>query len=932
MPEPTRIAERYEIIDELGRGGFAVVYKARDTVLDRIVALKVLKAHVAENVTFVQRFEQEARTAARFDHPHIVTVFEVGQEAGHHYIAMNYLPGRGLDEALAEADGPLPLEQVIAIVDQVADALDYTHRRGSVHRDVKPSNVRLSDEGHATLLDFGIVRAADGTRLTTTGETMGTPQYMSPEQAEGQEIDHRSDIYSLGVMAYQMCTGKAPFDDVSPVVVLRLHADKAPPPLHELNPDLPASVEQVLLKALAKEPDERYQSAGDFARALREAGLPQAQAERKRRAEAAALSRPAKARHGLSPRIIAVLSAGGFIVLACLVVGLVVGRRLLWGGAEETPRPAAESPTTSAPTRAPTEMPAPTSRPTREPAGPPAGEFPAGEPWTRPADGMVMVYVPGGTFPMGSGSGDSDEQPVHDVTLDAFWIDQTEVTNAQYVLCVADGDCEESGSADDARYNGDEYPVVSVSWHAAAAYCEWTGARLPTEAEWEYAVRGPEGHRYPWGDHDPTDGLTLYGDPSAQHTAPVGGFPDGASWCRALDMAGNVYEWVADWYGDYPSGPQTNPTGPQTGEERVLRGGSFVVNADRLRGAARSPNPPDTYFQGGGFRCATGPSPEPTASPAPTSAPTREPTDMPSPTSTPTGETAGPPTSEFPAGEPWTRPADGMVMVYVPGGTCTMGSDDDGVDNAIQVCNKYYGKYYGNCEWGLFEGEQPAHDVMLDAFWIDQTEVTNAQFAAFLNDQGNQTGEAIRLDLANEDWLIQQSGSEFQPKSGYADHPVIGISWSGAAAYCKWAGARLPTEAEWEYAARGPERYTFPWGETFDGTRLNFCDANCDQTWGVSEHDDGYKETAPVGSFRSGVSWCGALDMAGNVWEWVADWYGDYPAGLQMNPTGPGNGDSRVLRGGSWFNSPHIVRSAYRPRFAAGYAHTSIGFRCARDS
>jgi serine/threonine protein kinase/outer membrane protein assembly factor BamB len=262
---------RYETIEEVGRGGFALVYKARDTVLDRIVALKVLHAHVAENPMFALRFLQEGRTAAQFSHPNIVTIYEVGEETGQQYIAMNYLPGRGLDERLAEAEGPLPLEQVVSIVNQVADGLDYIHQRGVVHRDVKPSNVMLSDEDHATLLDFGIVRAAEGTQLTTVGEKMGTPQYMSPEQAEGKEIDHRSDLYALGVMAYQMCTGQTPFDDVSPLVVLRLHPDKAPPSPQELNPDLPPQVGQVLLKVLSKRPDERYQSAGAFAKALREA-------------------------------------------------------------------------------------------------------------------------------------------------------------------------------------------------------------------------------------------------------------------------------------------------------------------------------------------------------------------------------------------------------------------------------------------------------------------------------------------------------------------------------------------------------------------------------------------------------------------------------------------------------------------------------------
>jgi serine/threonine protein kinase len=189
----------------------------------------VLHLHIAEDQGFVQRFTQEARTAARLRHPHIATVFEVGEEGGQHYLAMTFLPGRTLDRLLKTASQPLPLEQTVAIVEQIAGALDYVHARGLVHRDVKPSNIIVDEAGQATLLDFGIVRAADGTRLTTGGALMGTPQYMSPEQAEAQDIDHRSDVYALGVVAYQMCTGQAPFDAVSPVVVLRHHADKPPP-------------------------------------------------------------------------------------------------------------------------------------------------------------------------------------------------------------------------------------------------------------------------------------------------------------------------------------------------------------------------------------------------------------------------------------------------------------------------------------------------------------------------------------------------------------------------------------------------------------------------------------------------------------------------------------------------------------------------------
>jgi serine/threonine protein kinase len=175
---------KYETLKEIGRGGFAVVYRARDTELDRIVALKVLHPRLTTDPKFIQRFHQEARAAAGLHHSHIVTVYEVGGDAGQHFLAMTFLPGRTLDKRLAQGPIPMSIEQAISIVEQVAGALDRIHEQGLVHRDVKPGNITVDDAGQATLLDFGIVRAAEGTRLTTTMAVLGTPEYRAPEQAE----------------------------------------------------------------------------------------------------------------------------------------------------------------------------------------------------------------------------------------------------------------------------------------------------------------------------------------------------------------------------------------------------------------------------------------------------------------------------------------------------------------------------------------------------------------------------------------------------------------------------------------------------------------------------------------------------------------------------------------------------------------------------
>jgi formylglycine-generating enzyme required for sulfatase activity len=292
--------------------------------------------------------------------------------------------------------------------------------------------------------------------------------------------------------------------------------------------------------------------------------------------------------------------------------------------------------------------------------------------------------------------------------------------------------------------------------------------------------------------------------------------------------------------------------------------------------------------------------------------------------------------------EPTTEPAprrtrirlsDGMAMVYVPSGEFVMGSTDEEVDEALQLCNKVH----NDCQRTWFKNEQPAHTVALDPFWIDRTEVTNAQFAAFLNEQGDEAeGEMswlnVWLDLESDYCLIEQVGGKFRPKNGYADHPMILVSWYGAATYCQWAGGRLPTEAEWEYAARGPDRPMYPWGDTFDGARLNYCDANCTfERWKDSVYDDGYARTAPVGNYLGGESWCGAVDMAGNVWEWVADWYAEdtYARSPSRNPQGADSGQFRVQRGGSWINDMKDMRSALRNRYPSSWQDHAVGFRCA---
>ena len=237
-------------------------------------------------------------------------------------------------------------------------------------------------------------------------------------------------------------------------------------------------------------------------------------------------------------------------------------------------------------------------------------------------DGAEMVYVPAGDFTMGSSAEDiewvmtqswcsdcqrvwfDDEQPAHEVYLDALWIYKHEVTNKQYRLCISAGECE--GDLDD--YPADDYPTVAINWFEADAFCQWAGGRLPTEAEWEKAARGTDGRRYPWGEDSPTCSPAQYGH-CLGGTVPVGSFPKDASPYGALDMAGNVWEWVADWYDPdyYVSSPGSNPTGPSTGINRVVRGGSCGLNKRFLHSSCRFEFNPGSRWKDGGFRCVVEP-------------------------------------------------------------------------------------------------------------------------------------------------------------------------------------------------------------------------------------------------------------------------------------------------------------------------------------
>jgi len=260
---------RYRVLERIGSGGMAEVFCAEDTHLHRRVAIKVLHRRFAEDPAFVERFRREASSAAGLQHPHVVNVFDRGEHDGTYYIAMEQLDGRSLKEVIA-AEAPMPQERAIDLGIQILEAAGFAHRRGIVHRDFKPHNVIVDDQDRAKVTDFGIARAG-ASEMTETGSILGTAQYLSPEQAQGQDVDERSDLYSIGVVLYEMLTGRLPFDGDSAVAIAVKHVSEAPPRIAALRPDIHPGLEAAVMRALVKDPAERWASADELMAALQAA-------------------------------------------------------------------------------------------------------------------------------------------------------------------------------------------------------------------------------------------------------------------------------------------------------------------------------------------------------------------------------------------------------------------------------------------------------------------------------------------------------------------------------------------------------------------------------------------------------------------------------------------------------------------------------------
>jgi formylglycine-generating enzyme required for sulfatase activity len=704
----------FQVQGEIARGGAGVVYRALDPNTQRVVALKVLHGGGFANPLPRKRFEREALALAKVRHPNVVAIHSYAfSEGGEPYVVMELVEGESLQERL-DRHGKLGPDEALDVVLLLCDALVACHTGGVLHRDLKPDNVLVAEDGALKLTDFGLARDTDPstsrTQLTVQGQFLGSPGYWAPEQARGQvdRVGVRTDVYGLGAILFALLTGRPPHQGGSLVEIMS-SLERGTPPPSSSSPAISADLDRVVARALASDPEDRYASV----EALR------ADLRRVRRGEplegSGLVARPRMV--AAATLLLGVLGAGGAVLLtgdgeppaastaatedaarATLTLDPVPAgphrsqTLRLTGAARHAVHVEARVGTMRDPVRArvvdmtfslEVELDEGSTRVqvvafgadgaegereklhvVYEPlpgwylalegeARPPQPLPPGVEPtrivgeYRHAKDGSALVYVPPTTFLMGNEGLTLKDmgrmlphhvRPIHQVTLsEGFFVGRYELSLAQYEAFErATGRPPRPGWGE-SGYQPDgapgwrrieltpAHPAFNLSWADAQAYCEWAGLRLPTEAEWNLAAAGPQGWQYPWG-----DGLAAFGVHGVDQTAPVNltsrlgtnrdipsfrndpyvatcpvdALEAGASPCGALNMLGNVQEWVADWFGPYPEGAVTDPRGPPSSPLRVVRGGHWDGGLGYASTWARVGQDPRQGDEVTGFRVA----------------------------------------------------------------------------------------------------------------------------------------------------------------------------------------------------------------------------------------------------------------------------------------------------------------------------------------
>jgi len=819
------IIGRYEVERELGRGGMAVVFLAHDPFMERQVAVKLLPRQFTFDAQFQARFQREARVIALLEHPAIVPVYDFGYSEEQPFIVMRYMPGGSLEDRIR--NGPLSPQEAIRIFEQLAPALDYAHQQGVIHRDLKPGNILFDQVDNAFASDFGIAKISGSSVALTGSGFIGTPAYASPEQAMGkEELDGRSDVYAMGVVLFEMLTGKLPFEADTPMSLAMAHILEPVPDILELRPDLPKPYKALIERALAKERENRFATVEALVAAL-------ISAERDVRW---GVQVPEIPEEDLSDR---------------LQTWYDDGLGAYWV-----------------------------------------------EDWKRARAHFKAIVEIQPDYQDAKGKLAEAERQLQMAALYEKGVAEMDARDWRAALAALE---ELVALEPEYRDTASRLGTARKQVQLADLYAQ--ASRLGQVGQWQAVVNVFDHIRKLEPDYSDPEGLLASAKQGLEQEKRQKRLND--VYRRALEAmesgawqeAQRLLQQVERAESGFKDAGRllARVEGELAREGNVREAAVKGVAVKKVKAKKPAKRFSWAWMGGGlvglvlllglviggsrlaGLLSAVTPTPAP-----PTNAPT---------------STSSPVTLQLPRviSEP-----NFSSMALVPAGSFEMGSEGTGTD------------------------ESPPHTVYLDHFYMDQYEVTNSHYVACV--------EAGACSPPSNP--SSYTRTSYYGDARYDDHPVINVSWEDAKKYCEWRGARLPTEAEWEKAARGGlEGERYPWGNTFDGSQVNFCDVNCDQVQANTEYNDQYVETAPVGSFAP--NGYGLYDMAGSVWEWVADWYApDYYGTLlegYTNPTGPETGDARVLRGGSWSSDEDNLRAANRYQLAPGSAFVDGGFRCARS-
>lgn len=929
---------------KIGAGGMGTVYKARQASLDRPVAFKVLPHSLVGQEQFLDRFFREARSTARLVHTNVVQVYDAGEEDGTYYIAMEFVRGLSLDEVIKQ-QGRLPLRQSLAILMSAAKGLRAASGEGIVHRDIKPGNVMISDKGTVKIMDFGLAREVSADeKITVSGQILGTPAYMSPEQCDGQEADSRSDIYSLGIVSYRMITGVLPFGGSSVFEIITKHLTAPLPDPRELDPDIPSSVAGLLQRMTEKKPEDRFRDFDDLLEETKKA-LHSLGTDREVRAELSTMIRsldipevvasvrtPISRRlqkHKKALRTIGVVSGALTLALAGAILALVIAGR---SGGAGPPDPGTPSGARDASAEALAKA--------------STAEEEAGREEALAAYRKVMETWPGTPAALKA------REAVARLDRERR---EARARSARLIFQKAVDALEGEDFETSSRllrevmkaYPETEYFGKAESLLGRLAREQETFRRqaeaLPKEIEKALSSRDLEKARSLM---EKAIRLGVMKEQLEPFESRIG---KEEKYAGRMDSGERAFEAgrFSEAFSSFEQAAQIFPrpealkARDRAGARRAIRLAREATEAGDLEAARGHVEAARRLFRSAGIveDGALGEVEERMRSGAFRGALSDLKGDYLAHERRGENEAALRLLTAFAerwgSDAPWVREAmrrvrgipegiafvgtgekgrftyrngkDGSLLVLVPAGEVVVGADDAGREAA------------------------PPHRVRLSAFLCGVHEVSNSRFATFLNDVGRDADaegrpyveDSSRYQGGRFSWGVRKSEGRWKPVSGYENHPVILVSWFGAAAYAKWAGLELPTEARWEYAARGPEPSAFPWGNRApSGDLLN--------------GGKRYLETLPVDALPGGKSPFGGSHFAGNVAEWCRDWYAsDFyrdPSSSREDPENIEPSGERSLRGGSWIHGDAGCRSSER---AAGFnpaaMSPAVGFRCVKS-